>query len=724
MQAGDLADGPLADILRTLAAAGATGGLHVLRRDPAGETESTRDAVLYLREGRLYAATSPGPRPLLGVRLVSAGAVTRAALEEALESQAGELAGWRLGELLVHLGYVDAEIVTEFVIEQIFDTVAEVSSWPSGSWRFRRGEKTREADDLALDIDEVLSRVSERLAHWSNLAAWGSRADAVPVRISFDPEVEAHQMPLAQTLLREIDGQRPLAELAVRCGLTTFEAGQVLALLVESGAVRAGAVAAAAPTSPDVPVAEPTSPDLPVATAPDDVPLPVDMATSATDAIPTAEMAPAPLAPAAWAQPAYAGTEVVTDAVADVAPADVPPAAPPAPPADDDLSALLGAAEDDLGLQLAILARQAEEARFAAEERRHNEVLAHRLGTTAEAAPIAINPAPVEAIVVAPLEPGQPAVAPVVPPLVPAVEPTEPSADLAPLTDPALSAPAQESSDLTEPTEAIEAIEAPVAEAPPVYQRILVEPLPGRWREPEVETVDQDETVPLDVAATEPAAAEPAAAEPAAAELEVLAIEAPEIAVAEIAAPEIAVPDFAVAIDEPDLASWAAALADEPTATPAAVVAPPPPSAPPVWESPLVEAIGQIGAEVASDDVQESEPIGLHERAAIQAALSEVALTTFAEPTPEPTPEPAPEPEPEPAHAGGPDNGWHAQQDDFTPAGESPFADTASLLRELSSLGLDDTPQSAPAPRAPAPRPTAGGTATAAKTKRKSIFGR
>jgi hypothetical protein len=305
MQSGDLAEGSLGDVLRSLAADSATGGLHVRRPDDGAHQ---REAVLYLKDGALYAATSSGPRPLLGVRLVAAGAVTREALQEALESQAGELAGWRLGELLVHLGYVDADIVTEFVIEQLLDTLGEVVSWPNGSWRFRKGERQRGSDDFALDVSAVLAHVTKRLDHLTTLAAAGS-ADSVPIRVSYDSDVAAAQIPLAQTLLGVIDGHRSISELAVRCGLTTFEAGQVLALLVESGAVE---------------LREP---------APDEAP---GVATRPVSA---------------------SGDTAVTD---------------------DDLSALLTAGEDDLGMQLAVLARQAEEARFAAEDRRREEITARR----------------------------------------------------------------------------------------------------------------------------------------------------------------------------------------------------------------------------------------------------------------------------------------------------------------------------------------------------------
>lgn len=319
MQSGDLAEGSLGDVLRSLAADSATGGLH-LRRAHNGAHD--REAVLYLKDGALYAATSSGPRPLLGVRLVAAGAVTREALQEALESQAGELAGWRLGELLVHLGYVDADIVTEFVIEQLLDTLGEVVSWPDGTWRFRKGESTRGSDDFALDVGAVLAHVEKRLVHLTTLAAAGS-ADSVPLRVSYDSNLAAAQIPLAQTLLSVIDGHRSISELAVRCGLTTFEAGQVLALLVESGAV--------------------------------------ELRERAPDAAPG----------------------VTSDLV---------PAADDATVTDDDLSALLTAGEDDLGMQLAVLARQAEEARFAAEDRRREEITARRRTARAAAEAAAAEP--------------------------------------------------------------------------------------------------------------------------------------------------------------------------------------------------------------------------------------------------------------------------------------------------------------------------------------------
>ena len=52
------------------------------------------------------------------------------------------------------------------------------------------------------------------------------------------------------------------------------------------------------------------------------------------------------------------------------------------------------------------------------------------------------------------------------------------------------------------------------------------------------------------------------------------------------------------------------------------------------------------------------------------------------------------------------------------------FTDTAALLRELSSLGVDDEP-SAPSPSTPAPRvPSARPPVQDAKKKKRGLFGR
>ena len=112
MLKGELATTSVDAILRQLGDGVASGCLHIADGD--GDA-----AKVYLRGGQIYAVQLPGRLTQLGARLVSSGALGPEGLAEALEAQRTELQGWRLGELLVHLGYVDQEVVEAFGHEHI-----------------------------------------------------------------------------------------------------------------------------------------------------------------------------------------------------------------------------------------------------------------------------------------------------------------------------------------------------------------------------------------------------------------------------------------------------------------------------------------------------------------------------------------------------------------------------------------------------------------------------
>jgi hypothetical protein len=83
---------------------------------------------------------------------------------------------------------------------------------------------------------------------------------------------------------------------------------------------------------------------------------------------------------------------------------------------------------------------------------------------------------------------------------------------------------------------------------------------------------------------------------------------------------------------------------------------------------------------------------------------------------------PAPAPEPEPVAAAVAEPEPEARDDGPAPMVARDHADTAMLLRELSSLGFGADDDSAPRPpTAPAPRPTQP---VDPKKKRKGLFGR
>ena len=109
MLKGDLTTTRVEAVLSSLAEEQATGCLHV--SDADGE-----EALVFLKQGLVYAVNVPGRPPQLGARLISSGALAPEGLAEALEAQREELLGWRLGELLVHLGYVDRKVVEDWAV--------------------------------------------------------------------------------------------------------------------------------------------------------------------------------------------------------------------------------------------------------------------------------------------------------------------------------------------------------------------------------------------------------------------------------------------------------------------------------------------------------------------------------------------------------------------------------------------------------------------------------
>ncbi len=229
MLKGDLVTTPLPEVLRQLADGVASGCLHVVD----GVDES---AKVFLRGGQVYSVQVPGRRPQLGARLVSAGSLGPEALSEALEAQRTELQGWRLGELLVHLGYVDQPVVEAFINEQVREQTSDLMRWPTGTWKFRVNERTREDVAPPTTVEALLADVQQRTLAWEAISETVHGPDAVPVlSAAGQSDAEMAIDPEAWSLLCKVDGNRSIADLARECGFTLHEAGQVVYALVRSG---------------------------------------------------------------------------------------------------------------------------------------------------------------------------------------------------------------------------------------------------------------------------------------------------------------------------------------------------------------------------------------------------------------------------------------------------------------------------------------------------------
>ena len=227
---GELTTTPIEVALSSLADEQATGCLHVV--DDVGS-----EALIYLKAGLVYAVSVPGQRPQLGARLISSNALVPENLAEALEAQRTELQGWRLGELLVHLGFVEQDVVEAFVQEQVRDGLTDLLAWTSGRWRFRKGEKTREDVAPPTPWAQLLDQVRTRKSTWEAIVDAVHGPNAVPMLAAHGGEAHITLDSDTWSLLCKIDGERSIADLARECGFTLFEAGTVVRVLVEAGLV-------------------------------------------------------------------------------------------------------------------------------------------------------------------------------------------------------------------------------------------------------------------------------------------------------------------------------------------------------------------------------------------------------------------------------------------------------------------------------------------------------
>ena len=225
MPPGGLLTGTVESVLLDLAGKSATGCL-LVRDQEADEAE------VFLRDGQVYAVSVPGRRTMLGVRLMSSGALTPEALAEALEIQRTELQGWRLGELLVHLGYVDLAVVEQVVVEHLKDALADLLGWPVAAWKFCKGKRTRQDIAPPTPVEDLLDGLRDRATTWDTISEAIGGPAAIPWLSSGAPPDSVTLGPNEWALMCKVDGERSVADLASDCGFTLFEAGQVVMNLV------------------------------------------------------------------------------------------------------------------------------------------------------------------------------------------------------------------------------------------------------------------------------------------------------------------------------------------------------------------------------------------------------------------------------------------------------------------------------------------------------------
>jgi hypothetical protein len=197
------------------------------------------EGLVWFRDGQVYAVSVPGRRPLLGIRLVTAGAISPDQLNDALELQRNQMPTSRLGEVLVKLGLVNRRVIENFALEQQRDMLADLLGWQVDDQRFRNGAHTRTDIAPFTDVADLLNQARLRQQHWPAVVEDLGGVDAVPLPTGMVPHAE---LATAEAVVfRLVDGVRTLTDIADECGFTVFEAADVTLGLVAAGLVTTAA---------------------------------------------------------------------------------------------------------------------------------------------------------------------------------------------------------------------------------------------------------------------------------------------------------------------------------------------------------------------------------------------------------------------------------------------------------------------------------------------------
>jgi hypothetical protein len=178
----------------------------------------------------------PGYRPALGIRLLSGGLVSPEQLSAAAAEQRERFPTHLIGQVLVTMGYVPAEVIEAFVHEQVLDQVADLLDLVVHSAAFHPGRRIQHDIIAPTAVEDLLVVAMQRRAHRADVLTVVGGAHVVPQL--GPPGQGAAQTPLGPydwALLCRVDGRRDITELARVCGFTVQEAAQMVADLALTG---------------------------------------------------------------------------------------------------------------------------------------------------------------------------------------------------------------------------------------------------------------------------------------------------------------------------------------------------------------------------------------------------------------------------------------------------------------------------------------------------------
>ncbi|MFI5183802.1 MAG: DUF4388 domain-containing protein [Vicinamibacteria bacterium] len=242
---GELAEGVLPSVLRTLYVGRRTGLLHVTRGEERG-------SVCFI-QGNIVFGESTIKECHLGETLVRHGLLSQWEFERATEVVS--VTGKRLGEVLVDLGNLDADGLEDALALHVREVLLTIFSWRDGSYHFdeKAAEVFRGYDrPLRLSTGEVILDAVWSIADPDAIRFALGDLNRIPVPAS-DPLLRFQRLSLSPTdgfILSRVDGVMTAQEILAMAPVGPEEAQRSLFGLLYTGMVEfLPKVAAAVPAA-------------------------------------------------------------------------------------------------------------------------------------------------------------------------------------------------------------------------------------------------------------------------------------------------------------------------------------------------------------------------------------------------------------------------------------------------------------------------------------------
>jgi len=227
---GSLKDFSIPDLFQLLNFGKKNGTLNLTRGKARG--------YICFRNGEVFFATTNWKRQSLGLKLLNAGIVTKAQVDEVLELQKTTARGQRLGQLLIRQEYITKEQLEVFVEEQIQDAVFEMLRWTDGDFDFQPGVVFPEEDiGLSISTEELIMEGSRRLDEWNRIEKKIPNLNVIFKMTSMQGR-EAAQISLTPEewmVLTFIDGEKSVRQIVELTGMSTLHTCKILYGLIGSG---------------------------------------------------------------------------------------------------------------------------------------------------------------------------------------------------------------------------------------------------------------------------------------------------------------------------------------------------------------------------------------------------------------------------------------------------------------------------------------------------------